>query len=240
MHRFTYAVSLSSAALVGCLCSDVDIDDDVDSPIALTLDLSGECEGSGASDASGTTTWTKTLLRDGQPATLEQCGAGEALCDCRIDIEWSGAFIAMADIHATALEEQADHDFALADVVVQEVTLAITGAHIVDGAGNVYNPPNVPAFFAEVTVAGAPAFALDVADAPALFAGTLSASLPSEALEAATAAFQTGGDVQAQATATLTLAMPDVRAIQNAAGADAEIEIAASSHIVATVPICLL
>src|SRR5688572_23636945 len=90
-------LSLGLSLATGCSV-DVDIDDNGDGSVEAVVDITGDCSGSGtlSFDDGSVSTWTKTLQGD------EETGL------CRIDVDWHGNLVDMADLRARAVEEQED------------------------------------------------------------------------------------------------------------------------------------
>lgn len=192
---------LSLAALGGCddlLSTTVSFSDAAAATVELELDIAGDCTDTGERvDAHGVTRWTETVVGEGPTAA------------CRIDVTWDGDLISLATMRADTVDEcGADHDRCDPDELSLSLTVRLEDAWF-EAGGERMTRPQLQALTARATTGDAELFALDRETPLPVQLG------PDPAVRAALQqAYLVGGSLPVHAAGSLTLAMTDVRRLQ--------------------------
>jgi hypothetical protein len=212
-------------ALASAACSvDVSIDDSGDGTVEASIDITGECSGTGSQtfDDGSVSSWVKTLHGDPDTGT------------CQIDVDWSGALVDMTDLRARAVEEQADHDFALEDVKITAVDLTIRSASFGNTAIT-FDRAELEDLDSQVDIGATAVFHVDRDTAL-----PLEVSASPDLLAAANAAFQAGSTVDATATGLVMVPMPQIRTLQTDPSGHAQLTVEFGSYLAGDVKVNLL
>ena len=195
---------VSLAALAGCddlFSTTVTFSDDAAATVELALDIAGDCTDTGERvDERGVTRWTETVIGEGATAA------------CRIDVTWDGDLISLAQMRADTVDECGPGgDRCDPDELSLSLTVRLEDAWFQAGEERLTRP-QLQALTARATTGDAELFALDRETALPVQLG------PDPAVRAALQqAYLVGGSLPVHAAGSLTLAMTDVRRLQEGA-----------------------
>ena len=132
--------------------------------------------------------------------------------NCRIDVTWSGALIDTQPVHDKVAEEAQKNGKKESDLdlTIETVTLTADSVQLVDESGANVTPPSVPAWKADLTLAGQPLLDLSGMEVSQLLTKPTTVTLNAAELATVNAAYKARGKVAAAGTASLSIANQDL------------------------------